>query len=383
MGVRTTARATSWSATRPTAIIADAYAFGARNFDTAHALDAMVHEATAPNKDRPGESVRDAKGYLPIDGTYGCCNFYGPVSTQLEYDSADYALASFAKSLGDTADYKKFATRAQDWKNVFNPQTGYLQGKDSDGQFAAGFTPGTSNGFVEGTSAQYTPMVPFNLKELITARGGDGGLRVLPGQPAGQHHRPVGTNANLSNEPSLEIPWEYDYLGQPWKTQAAVREAQQKLYFNAPVGSFGNDDLGAMSSWYVWSALGMYPETPGTDALALGSPVFPVAEVTLGNGKQVTVNAPQAAPDAPYVQALDVKGKECDSVLADLRRSSRRPAPWTTRSAPRRHVVGDLARLASRRRTPPAAGRVLASDRSEQRRADHGARARPATPRCG
>ncbi|MFC1415465.1 lectin [Streptacidiphilus cavernicola] len=292
-------------------IIADAYAFGVRNFDTAHALDAMVHEATAPNQDRPGEAVRDAKGYLPLDETdYGCCNFYGPVSTQLEYDSADYALASFAKALGNTADYQKFATRAQDWMNVFNPQTGYMQGKDLDGQFAGGFTPGTSNGFVEGTSAQYTPMVPFDLQQLITARGGDAAYASYLDSLLGNITDPGGTNADLSNEPSLEIPWEYDYLGQPWKAQAAVRQAQQKLYFNAPVGSFGNDDLGAMSSWYVWSSLGMYPETPGTDTLVLGSPAFPVANVTFGNGKQAVINAPQAAPDAPYVQALDVKGKE-------------------------------------------------------------------------
>jgi predicted alpha-1,2-mannosidase len=292
-----------------TSIIADAYAFGVRNFDTAHALSAMAHEATAPNQDRPGEAVRDAKGYLPLDGTYSCCNFYGPVSTQLEYDSADYALASFAKSLGNTADYKKFATRAQDWMNVFNPQTGYMQGKNSNGQFAGGFTPGTSNGFVEGTSAQYTPMVPFNLQELITARGGTSAYASYLDSLLDDIAQPSGTNADLSNEPSLEIPWEYNYLGQPWKTQAAVREAQQKLYFNAPVGSFGNDDLGAMSSWYVWSSLGMYPETPGTDTLVLGSPVFPVAKVTFGNGKQVSINAPGAVTNAPYVQALDVKGK--------------------------------------------------------------------------
>ncbi|WP_333766746.1 GH92 family glycosyl hydrolase [Streptomyces sp. IBSBF 2435] len=291
-------------------IIADAYAFGVRNFDSAHALDAMVHEATTPNQDRPGQAVRDAKGYLPLDETdYSCCNFYGPVSTQLEYDSADYALASFAKSLGKTADYTRFATRAQDWMNVFNPQTGYMQGRNKDGSFAGGFTPGTSNGFVEGTSAQYTPMVPFDLKQLITARGGPAAYASYLDSLLDSITEPGGTDADLSNEPSLEIPWEYDYLGQPWKTQAAVRQAQTGLYFNAPVGSFGNDDLGAMSSWYVWSSLGMYPETPGTDTLALGSPAFPIAEVTFGNGKQVTLNAPQAAPDAPYVQSLDVKGK--------------------------------------------------------------------------
>ncbi|MFE4818404.1 lectin [Streptomyces sp. NPDC056704] len=292
-------------------IIADAYTFGARSFDADKALAALQHEATAPNNDRPGESVRDAKGYLPLDeNDYGCCNFYGPVSTQLEYDSADYAIAAFAKSLGKTAVYDKFATRAQDWMNVFNPQTGYIQGKNKDGQFATGFTPGTSNGFVEGTSAQYTPMVPFNLQQLIQAQGGAKAYSSFLDGLLDNITHPGNTDADLSNEPSVEIPWEYDYTGQPWKTQAAVRKAQQNLYFNAPVGSFGNDDLGAMSSWYVWSELGMYPETPGTDTLALGSPAFPVAKVTFGNGKTVRINAPQAAPDAPYVQSLDVKGKE-------------------------------------------------------------------------
>ncbi|WEO93437.1 lectin [Streptomyces sp. FXJ1.172] len=292
-------------------IIADAYAFGARSFDTDKALAALQHEATVPNNDRPGESVRDTKGYLPLDeNDYGCCNFYGPVSTQLEYDSADYAVAAFAKSLGRTDVYQKFATRAQDWMNVFNPQTGYLQAKNKDGQFAGGFTPGTSNGFVEGTSAQYTPMVPFNLRQLIQARGGDKAYSSFLDSLLDNITDPGNTNANLSNEPSVEIPWEYNYTGQPWKTQQAVREAQQKLYFNAPVGSFGNDDLGAMSSWYVWSELGMYPVPPGTDTLALGSPAFPVAKVTFAGGKTVQINAPQAAPDAPYVQSLDVKGKE-------------------------------------------------------------------------
>lgn len=291
-------------------IIADAYAFGARSFDTDKALAALQHEGTTPNNDRPGESVRDAKGYLPLDeNDYSCCNFYGPVSTQLEYDSADYAVAAFAKALGKTSVYTKFATRAQDWMNVFNPQTGYMQGKNKDGQFAGGFTPGTSNGFVEGTSAQYTPMVPFNLRQLIQARGGTQAYSSYLDSLLDNVAHPGGTDADLSNEPSVEIPWEYAYTGEPWKAQAAVRDAQQKLYFNAPVGSFGNDDLGAMSSWYVWSALGMYPETPGADTLVLGSPAFPVAKVTLGSGKAVQIKAPQAAPDAPYVQSLDVKGK--------------------------------------------------------------------------
>ncbi len=291
-------------------IIAGAYAFGAHGFNTGHALDALVHEATKANNDRPGEAVRDAKGYLPLDGSnWGCCNFYGPVSTQEEYDSADYAVASLAKALGKKDVYTRFATRAQDWENVFSPRSGYLQAKLADGEFAPGFAPGTTTGFVEGTSAQYTPMIPFNVRGLIAARGGQAAYSSYLDSLFSDITDPGSTNADLSNEPSLEIPWEYDWLGQPWKTQAVVRQAQQKLWFNAPVGSFGNDDLGAMSSWYVWSALGMYPETPGTSLLALGSPVFPVEQLHLAGGHTVRVDAPQAAPDAPYVHALSVNGR--------------------------------------------------------------------------
>ena len=154
-------------------IIADAYAFGARGFDTAEALKAMITEATRPNNIRPGLAELQQYGYLPYDHSYGCCNFYGPVSTQLEYDTADYAIASLARATGDTADYTKLATMAQSWQNVFDTATGYLRAKLANGQWLAGFTPGTRSGFVEGTSAQYTPMVPFNLRALISARGGD------------------------------------------------------------------------------------------------------------------------------------------------------------------------------------------------------------------
>jgi predicted alpha-1,2-mannosidase len=290
-------------------IIADAYAFGARDFDTRHALAAMVAEATKASNIRPGQDQLDKLGYLPYDGKYGCCNFYGPVSTQLEYDSADYAIATFAKTLGDAGTYTTFATRAQNWQNVFNAGTGYMQAKLANGQFVPGFAPGTGTGFVEGTSAQYTPMVPFNLAGLITARGGNAAYNSYLDSLFTSIDSPGATNADLSNEPSVEIPWEYDYTGAPYRTQQVVRQAQQKLYFDAPVGQFGNDDLGAMSSWYVWSELGMYPETPGTDTLVLGSPVFTKAVVTLAGGKTLTVSAPKASAQAYYVNGLTVRGK--------------------------------------------------------------------------
>ncbi|MGH8960099.1 MAG: GH92 family glycosyl hydrolase [Jatrophihabitantaceae bacterium] len=298
-------------------IIADAYAFGARDFDTQHALAAMIDEATQTNNIRPAQSTRNSYGYIPYDLSYGCCNFYGPVSTQLEYDSADYAIASFANTLGNHSAYAQFAARAQDWQNVFNPATGYVQAKQSNGQWVPGFTPATGTGMVEGTSSQYTPMVPFNLKALIAAKGGNTAYGTYLDSLFTSITDPSGTNADLSNEPSIEIPWQYDYVGMPWKTQQVVREAQQQLYFDAPVGQFGNDDLGAMSSWYVWSNLGLYPETPGAGTLAIGSPTFPLTEVHLANGKTLTITAPKAAAGTPYVQSLSVNGKSWDK-------------PWTT-----------------------------------------------------
>ncbi len=291
-------------------IIADAYAFGARDFDADKALQAMVAEATAPNPVRPGQSVLDEYGYLPTDMSYGCCNFTAAVSTQLEYDTADYAVASFAKATGHESDYRRFATRAQNWENAFNPATGYVQAKLANGQWAPGFTPGTGTGMIEGTSAQYTPMIPFNLHGVAAARGGDQAWgSYLDGLTANLTD-PGPTSANLSNEPCLAVPWEYDYIGMPWKTQQVVRAAQVQLYANAPGGEPGNDDLGAMSSWYVWSALGMYPETPGTDTLVLGSPLFRHASVHLANGGDITIDAPSAAIDAPYVQSVQLNGQD-------------------------------------------------------------------------
>ncbi|WP_375486912.1 glycoside hydrolase family 92 protein, partial [uncultured Jatrophihabitans sp.] len=301
-------------------IIADAYAFGARDFDTGHALSAMIAEATQTNNIRPAQSARDDYGYIPNDKQYACCNFYGSVSTLLEYDSADYSIASLAKSLGRHSTYAQFAARSQDWQNVFNPATGYVQAKQADGNWVPGFTPSTSTGMVEGTAAQYTPMVPFNIKALAAARGGNAKYGSFLDSLFTSIPHPSSTNADLSNEPSIEIPWEYDYVGMPWKTQKTVRDAQQQLYFNAPVGQFGNDDLGAMSSWYVWSNLGMYPETPGSGTLAMGSPTFPVTEVHLAGGKTLTITAPNAATNAPYVHGMSVNGKAWNK-------------PWTTWNA--------------------------------------------------
>jgi predicted alpha-1,2-mannosidase len=294
-------------------IIADAYAFGARDFDVSTALADMIAEATTTNDIRPGQQLLDQYGYLPFDGSYGCCNFYGPVSTQLEYDTDDYAIAALAAETGDQADYKTFAARAQNWENVYNPETGYLQAKMTNGTWLGDFSPATPSGFVEGTSAQYTPMVPFALKTLISAAGGDENWITRLNGLLSDITSPGPLNADLSNEPSMEIPWEYDYAGAPYLTQQAVREVAQELYSDAPAGEPGNDDLGTLSAAYVWDELGMYPETPGTPVLALASPAFPRIVI---DGK-IVIDAPGAPGDA-YVQALTVDGRPWNDAYVEF-----------------------------------------------------------------
>ncbi|HUN33976.1 MAG TPA: GH92 family glycosyl hydrolase [Trebonia sp.] len=357
------------------AIIADAYAFGARDFDVRTALTDMIAEATTSNDIRPGQGLLDADGYLPLDGSYGCCNFYGPVSTQLEYDTDDYAIAALASQAGDRADYRAFATRAQNWQNVFNPQTGYLQAKMANDTWLGDFSPATPAGFVEGTSAQYTPMVPFALGSLITAAGGDSAWVTRLNGLMSDITSPGPLNASLGNEPSLEVPWEYDFAGAPYLTQQAVREVEQELYSDTPAGEPGNDDLGALSAAYVWDEIGMYPEIPGTPVLTLASPAFPRIVI---NGK-IAIDAPGAggapaetgvAASNPYVHGLTLDGRPWNDAYVDLGSlragarldydlSSEPDVGWaaTARSAPPSDPLGIDPMLVS---AGPASGLILA-----------------------
>jgi predicted alpha-1,2-mannosidase len=357
------------------AIIADAYAFGARDFSVATALKDMIAEATGTSSIRPGQDLLSQDGYLPFDGSYGCCNFYGPVSTQLEYDTADYAIAALALATGDQADYRTFATRAQDWQNVYNPETGYLQAKMSNDSWLGDFSPATPSGFVEGTSAQYTPMVPFALKTLITAAGGNSAWVSRLNGLMSDITSPGPQNASLGDEPSMEIPWEYDFAGAPYLTQGSVRQVAQELYSDTPAGEPGNDDLGTLSASYVWDELGLYPEIPGTSVLTLASPAFPQIVID-GKIKVVAPGAGGAAGETgvaasnPYVQALTVNGRPWNKAYVDLAAlrggatlsydlASSPDVEWasTARSAPPSDPLGASPVLVS---AGPASGLILA-----------------------
>ena len=298
-------------------VLADYYAFGSTNFDTSTALTAMETEQTTDTDVTPGITYLDSFGYLPTNSIYGCCHEYATASTQLEYDTDDFALSAFAGALGQSAVQTRFQNRAQDWENIYNTSSGYLQPRHSNGRWMDGFdatliTSTADNDFAEGDALTYTPDIPFNLAELATLEGGNSSLAsylntVLSGyQGLGSV---IGTQANLGNEPSFELPWEYDWVGEPYKTQSTVRAVEDGLWSDAAGGIPGNDDLGETSSWYVWSALGLYPETAGTANLAIGSPLFTEAVVAVGSaGKTLTINAPAAADADPYVQSLTLNG---------------------------------------------------------------------------
>jgi predicted alpha-1,2-mannosidase len=327
-------------------IIAAAAAFGADHFDRAAALAAMLRGATEPCESTNSEYVERqglasylALGYVPFDEDTGTRNansiygsptaVWGSAATTLEYAIDDFSIAQFAARQGDdAATYDEFIARAANWRNLFDPATGLIEPRYASGAFPDPYDALEGGGFVEGNAAQYSWLVPQDPAGLFRQMGGttkaaarlDRFLRVLNAGAGGTHT----DHALLGDEPTLETPWLYDWLRRPWKTQAAVRRGL-RLYSPTPAGYPGNDDLGTLSAWYVFGALGLYPAQPGTGTLALGSPLFGRAEVSLAHGKKLTILAPgtarrgKAPPPAaaPYVAALHVDGHAHDR-------------PWTT-----------------------------------------------------
>src|SRR5665647_492435 len=293
-------------------IIADAYAFGARDFDVHAALAAMVKGATAlPTQSQFGQgwyiersdlSAYEELGYVPTTSVQP----YG-ASVTLEYALDDFSIAQLAQALGQTSTYETFLDRSQNWTNLFNVNTGYIQPRDENGNFPTGDPLASNAGFQEGNAAQYSWMVPQNLHGLFSAMGGNTAvvnrLDAFFTQFNADYSDPY---ENASNEATFGVPWAYDYAGAPYKTQAVVHQLLGSVYSDTPSGLPGNDDLGAMSSWYVWGALGMFPETPGAPVLALGSPLFSTITFHLAH-RTVTISAPGASPTS-YVQSLRVNG---------------------------------------------------------------------------
>ncbi len=303
-------------------IIAGAWAFGARDFDTSKALALMlkganqVGAACNGHVARPGLKAYLDRHYCPMDDPDAP---QGPPSTTEEYSVADFAIAQFAKAQGDAVNAATFLDRGSWWKNVYDPSltergfTGYVQPRLASGVFQ-NVAVDSRTGFVEGNSTQYTFFPTQDVPGLITAVGGDAMLIARLDDLFTELNAGVGhPYFYMGNEPEFGTPWEYAFAGAPWRTQAVVRRILTEVFTPKPDGLPGNDDLGATSAWQAWAMLGLYPEVPGVGGLVVGSPTFPKATIHLENGKSIVITADGAAPDAPYVQSLAVDGKPTTS----------------------------------------------------------------------
>ncbi|MFL5846251.1 MAG: GH92 family glycosyl hydrolase [Solirubrobacteraceae bacterium] len=315
-------------------LIAGANAYGAKRFDRATALQAMVDGATKPGiSDNAGYIQRAGLddylrlgyvGYEQNTSTIGQAvdpsKVWGTAATTLEYALADFGIARLAAAIGEGATCQTFAKRADNWRKVFDPQTGLMRPRRADGSFVRDAPATTEEGFVEGSAAQYTWFVPQDMAGLIKALGGrKAALAKLDHFFAQLNDGPESEHAFLGNEPTLHTPYLYDWLGAPGRGAAAVRKALLGLYKPTPGGFPGNDDLGAMSAWWVFGALGLHPTVPGTDVLTLGSPLFPRARVKLPGGT-LTIRAPQAAAGTPYVRRATLDGKPLNRTWVPFRK---------------------------------------------------------------
>ena len=309
-------------------ILADTYAFGARGFDTGAALKDMVAGADGTSKvgqgwyvERPNAAAYIAKGYVPNVASDSISPVPNGASETLEYALDDFAISRLAGSLHQGGTASTFTQRSQNWANLFDTADGgYIEPRDASGAFPSGPPVPTNisgfgqSGFQEGNAAQYTWMVPQNLAGLVQGIGGDQATN----SRLDTYFSQLNAGPNLpyhwqGNEPALDTPWVYDSTGEPWRTQQVVGQIMSQLYALTPGGEPGNDDLGAMSSWYVWSALGLYPQTPGVPVLVLGAPKFPQAVIHGAYGT-LTVTTHGAGG---YVNHLTVDGRTSQHTYVD------------------------------------------------------------------
>jgi predicted alpha-1,2-mannosidase len=306
--------------------VAGIHAFGGRDFDAESAFASLARAARVPTPldlsdegcpimcpgQRPSLDQWLTLGYISSES-----NAWGGAGETLEDASADFSLAQLALRLGDAGSHAEFLERSGYWRNLFNPEAtpeaGYIQNRNPDGSWPP-FDPGSSRGFAEGSSAQYTWMVPFDVRGLMEAMGGQEQANARLDDFF--HHEDGGwaltgfggLRSEMDNEPSVGAPWLYLFSGKPFRTQEIVRQVLNTLWSHQPHGIPGNDDLGAMSSWYVWSAMGLYPGIPGRSELLLGSPLFPLIRIERPAGNSITIRAPAADTHTPFVHALRVNG---------------------------------------------------------------------------
>ena len=312
----------------PSILLSDAWAFGARAFDTRTALKYMLKGATQPGRgphngsERPWLADYLSKGYVPItvDNEIGA-------SVTLEYASSDFAVSRFASAMGDSRDADALLSSAQKWKNLFDPASGFIRPREATGQFVDGWDPDRllpkpvkrnpveQVGFEEGNTWHYTFMIPFNYGALLRAMGGPDKALPKLDRFFAKLSGLDGPNFTVNNEPDFCAPYVYMWAGVPWKTQEVVDRVRRETFSTGPDGLPGNDDLGATSGVYVWNALGMYPVIPGVGGVVLGTPLFANATIHLGNGGVLEIHSSSVGV---YVQSVALNGNPYSSAWLPL-----------------------------------------------------------------
>ena len=310
-------------------IVADAYLKGLRGYDAEELWKAVVHGAnnvhpTVSSTGRLGHEYYNKLGYVPYD-----VKINENVARTLEYAYDDWCIYKFGKALGKSEkELKPFLARAYNYKNVFDPETKLMRGRNKDGKFQTPFSPlKWGDAFTEGNSWHYSWSVFHDPQGLINLMGGkqnfnqmlDSVFNVPPlfddSYYGGVIHEiremqimNMGNYAH-GNQPIQHMIYLYGYSGQPWKTQYWIREVMDKLYNAHPDGYCGDEDNGQTSAWYVFSAMGFYPVCPGSNQYVLGVPYFDKLTLHLENGKQLTVTAKGNSDDTRYVNAMTLNGE--------------------------------------------------------------------------
>ena len=294
-------------------VITDAIMKDVKGFDYALALKAMVNSA---NQDHLGLMYYKKMGYIPAEKEHES------VSKTLEYAYDDWCIATVAKKLGEDSLYEVFSQRAQSYKNLYNQESGFMRPK-RNGNWLVEFDPyEVSGNYTEANAWQYNYFVPHDLKGLKALFSDNSNLEnrldelfTAESKVTGRHQPDIdgmiGQYAH-GNEPSHNFAYLYNWTDKPWKTQELVARINRELYDNTPNGLSGNEDCGQMSSWFVFSAMGLYPAVPGTNEYVFGSPMLKKATIQLENGNVFEITANNLNTDNIYIQAIKLNGRTLD-----------------------------------------------------------------------
>ena len=293
-------------------VIVDAYLKGIGDFDPVKALEACV--TTANRDDYRSIGFYKEKGYV------ACDHENWSMSKTMEYAYDDYCIARMAEAMGEKEIADEFYRRSQNYRNVFNPETSFMQPRNSKGNFIPNYDPEAYiEDICESNGWQYYWSVAHDIDGLIELTGGEARFAerldsMFTYETADKSKLPIFSTGMIGqyahgNEPGHHVIYLYNRVKQPWKTQQYAAQVMHTLYKNTPDGICGNEDCGQMSSWYVFSAMGFYPVDPISGQYEIGSPIFPEVKMYLANGKTFVVRAENVSDENIYIQSVTVNGQ--------------------------------------------------------------------------